>query len=242
MIDYGRLAAEYARHRTVHPEVLKSLAATSAVGRQSRVLDVGCGTGNYIIPLEALTGCAGWGIDPSEQMLARARERSGTVTFLPGRAERIEFPDGFFHLVFSVDVIHHMDDRPAYFAEAHRALGAGGKVCTATDSERIIRGRQPLSRYFPETVDIELRRYPRIAVLRQETAQAGFGEVSEQVIEFDYQLTNAQAYRDKAFSALHLIPDEAFRRGLARMDRDLRSGPISCVSRYLLLWGTKIFG
>lgn len=239
MIDYGRLAAEYARHRTVHPEVLKALASTGAAGRGARVLDVGCGTGNYIIPLEALTGCAGWGIDPSEQMLARARDRSRTVTFLPGKAERLEFPDDFFDLVFSVDVIHHMGDRPAYFAEAFRVLETRGRVCTVTDSERIIRGRQPLSRYFPETIDIELRRYPPIAVLRQETAQAGFGEVSEWMIEFAYQLTNAQAYRDKAFSALHLIPDEVFRQGLTRMEQDLRAGPIPCVSRYLMLWGTK---
>ncbi|OFX26719.1 MAG: hypothetical protein A2Z07_02230 [Armatimonadetes bacterium RBG_16_67_12] len=44
-------------------------------------------------------------------------------------------------------------------------------------------------------------------------------------------------YRDRAFSSLHLIPQEAFARGLARMEQDLREGPIHCVSRYLLLWG-----
>lgn len=242
MIDYGRLAAEYARHRTVHPEVLRSLAATSAVGRGSRVLDVGCGTGNYILPLEALTGCAGWGIDPSEQMLARARERSGTVTFVPGRAERIEFPDGFFHLVFSVDVIHHMGDRPAYFAEAFRVLETRGRVCTVTDSERIIRSRRPMAVYFPETIDVELRRYPRMTDLREEMGRTGFAGISQETVEFAFQLTDAGAYRDKAFSSLHVIPQEAFERGLTRMEHDLRSGPISCVSRYLMLWGTKISG
>jgi ubiquinone/menaquinone biosynthesis C-methylase UbiE len=72
VIDYDHLAAEYARHRTAHPEVLKRLAVTGSVGPASRVLDVGCGTGNYLIALHRLTGCAAWGIDPSEQMLARA--------------------------------------------------------------------------------------------------------------------------------------------------------------------------
>jgi hypothetical protein len=52
-------------------------------------------------------------------------------------------------------------------------------------------------------------------------------------------LSDIQAYRDKAFSALLLISEAAFQRGIERMEQDLSTGPIPCVSRYLLLWGTK---
>ena len=72
--------------------------------------------------------------------------------------------------------------------------------------------------------------------------QVGFGEIAESTVEFAYQLTDLQAYREKAFSALLFIPEEAFQSGIERMERDLRSGPIQCVSRYLLLWGTKLSG
>ena len=147
-------------------------------------------------------------------------------------------PD-FFDLVFSVDVIHHVDIRLAYFREAYRVLRAGRKVCTVTDSEWIIRHRQPLAIYFPETVEIELDRYPRIAELREVMERVGFSEMTEDTVEFAYQLTDIQAYRDKAFSALLLIPEAAFQRGIERMEQDLRTGPIQCASRYLLLWGTK---
>jgi hypothetical protein len=58
-------------------------------------------------------------------------------------------------------------------------------------------------------------------------------------VEFPYLLTDIQAYHDKAFSSLHLIAEEAFERGIERLERDLGTGPIPCVSRYLLLWGTK---
>jgi SAM-dependent methyltransferase len=239
LIDYDKIASEYARHRKVHPEVLKSLLLTSKVGRASRVLEVGCGTGNYIIALEALAGCSCWGIDPSERMLSRARERSRTISFQPGKAERLEFPPDFFDLVFSVDVIHHVGNSLAYFREAYRVLRAGGKVCTVTDSEWIIRHRQPLAIYFPETVEIELGRYPRIAELRDIMERVGFGEVTESTVESAYPLTDVQAYRDKAFSSLLLVPEAAFQRGMERMERDLRTGPIQGVSRYLLLWGTR---
>jgi hypothetical protein len=70
-------------------------------------------------------------------------------------------------------------------------------------------------------------------------AEAGFGAVEDTVVEFAYLLSDIQAYRDKAFSSLHLISDRAFRAGIARMEGDLRDGPIPCVSRYLLLWGRK---
>ncbi len=239
MIDYDQIVSEYARHRQVHPEVLKSLLSTSGVGGASRVLEVGCGTGNYIIALEAHAGSSCWGIDPSGQMLCRAGERSKTIHFQPGQAERLDFPPDFFDLVFSVDVIHHLDDCLAYFREAYRVLRTGGKACTVTDSEWIIRHRQPLTVYFPETVEVELGRYPHIAELQDIMRGVGFSQITEDPAEFAYQLTDIQAYRDKACSALLLIPEEAFQRGIERMERDLSTGPIQCVSRYLLLWGTK---
>jgi len=239
VIDYDTIASEYAQHRQVHPGVLRSLFSTGGVGSASRVLEVGCGTGNYIIALESLAGCSGWGIDPSEQMLSRARARSGEISFQPGRAERLDFPPDFFDLVFSVDVIHHVNSRLEYFREAYRALKTGGEVCTVTDSEWIIRHRKPLANYFPETVEVELERYPRIAALREIMERVGFGEIAENTVEFSCPLTDIQAYRDRAFSSLHLIGEEAFQRGIERMERDLRAGPILYVSRYLLLWGTR---
>ena len=239
MIDYDQIALEYALHRQLHPEVLRSLLGESGIDGQSTALEVGCGTGNYILAVESAVGFAGWGIDPSPEMLAQARARPGSVTFGAGRAESLPFAAECFDRVFSVDVIHHLEDIEAYFREVARVLKTGGRVCTVTDSEWIIRHREPLAMYFPETVSADLARYPPLTELRDTMAGAGLGEISEQIVEFPYLLTDAQAYRDRAFSSLHLIGDEAWRRGLQRMEGDLQSAPIRCVSRYVLLWGTK---
>lgn len=226
-IDDDRLAAAYASHRRVHPGVLGELIETGAVAAASRILEVGCGTGDYLGEIAASTGCEAHGIDPSPVMPAHATP-SGPVRPDAGRAEHLPFPPATFDLVDSVDVIHHVAGRAAHIQEAHRALKPGGGLCTVTGSEWMIRNRVPLSAHFPETVDVELQRYPGVASLRQESSQ-----------EFRHRLTDSRPYRDRAFSSLHLIPDEASHRGLERLEHDLRRGPIDCNSFYVLLWGRR---
>jgi SAM-dependent methyltransferase len=210
-----------------------------AVGSGTDVVEVGCGTGNYILALAEATQCRGWGVDPDPAMLRIARKRTGLVTFAEGKAEALGVPAAAFDLVFSVDVIHNVQDLDASFREAARALRAQGRVSTVTDSEAVIRSRVPLTVYFPETAEVDLRRYPSIADIRQSMASTGFGDLDEQTVESPYELRTAAPYREKVFSCLRLISDDAFRRGLRRMEQDLAKGPIPCLSKYTLVWGTK---
>jgi ubiquinone/menaquinone biosynthesis C-methylase UbiE len=173
-------------------------------------------------------------------MLAQAMGRSPTVQVISGRAEKVPFADEFFDLTFSVDVVHHIVDRPQAFNEAWRALRPNGRICIVTDSGDILRTRQPQSIYFPESVDVELSRYPSIELLRKELAEAHFGEFSEVVVEFSSVLPDLEPYRAKVFSSLRLISDDAFALGMARLEKDFRKGLIPWVSRYLMLWGRKL--
>ncbi len=238
-VDYDGMATDYASHRRANPAVLEAILSTADVHQGSRVLEVGCGAGNYIAAIRSRTGCQTWGVDPSEEMLAEARTRATGALFAWGRAERLGFEDASLDLVFSVDVVHHIDDREAYHAEAHRVLRPGGLLCTVTDNEWIIRNRMPLSGYFPDTVERELARYPREGDLMREMTWAGFEEVRGGTVEHHYDLTDVAPYRDRAFSALHQISDEALERGVRRMELDLELGPIPCVARYLMLWGRR---
>jgi len=236
-INYDQIAAQYARNRQVHPRVLECLC--TPIEQHAAVLEIGCGTGNYITAIQDHTGCTCWGVEPSSGMLDKARTRSQTIHWRQGSAEKLGLPDQMFDLAFSVDVIHHVTDRPAHLREAYRVLKPGGKLCTVTDSEWIIRHRQPLTTYFPETVEKELQRYPRVAALRKMMIDAGFDETTENTVEYPYLLESLQPFREKAFSALHLISPQAFQRGLVRMEHDLQLGPIPCVSRYTMVWGIK---
>jgi ubiquinone/menaquinone biosynthesis C-methylase UbiE len=238
-VDYNRAAGEYAAHRRIHAGVFRQLWQQGRVQPESRVLEVGCGTGNYASSLAGYTGCTAWGLDPSAGMLVHARAHPERIGWVLGRAERIGLAGGIFDLLFSVDVIHHVADKAALYREAARLLRPGGQVCTVTDSEEIIRRREVLSGYFPETVEVELARYPHLADLEGWMAEAGLASLGTVVVEEPYEVSSAQPYRDKAFSSLHLISEEAWRAGLERLEQVLARGPVRGASRYACLWGRK---
>jgi len=194
---------------------------------------------NYLVAIQEAIGCACWGTDPSVGMLATAATRSRHVQLSRGKAESLDFPTNHFDFVFSVGAIHHLLDRRRFFQEAVRVLRPDGKACTVTDSEWVIRHRQPLAVCFPETVAAGLARYPRLQDLRAEMRDSGFVEIEEMTVEFAYELSDIRPFRAKAFSCLRLILEDALQRGIARMEHDALAGSIPCVSRYTLVWGRK---
>lgn len=235
MIPYARLAADYAAHRRVHPGVLAALAAASD-GAQA-LLEIGCGSGNYLTALQA-GGATCVGLDPAAAMLAEARRQTATA-LVQARGEVLPFAAASFDLIYSVDVVHHLPAPVTCFREARRVLRRGGALCTVTDSPQIIAARVPLACYWPETIAVEMARYHPIARLEAWLAEAGFAHCRTETVAHPTTVTDSAPYRARAYSCLHLIDDDAFTRGLARLEADLaRDGAIAGTARYTLVWAT----
>jgi tRNA (cmo5U34)-methyltransferase len=83
-------------------------AATEGIDARA-VLELGTGTGETALGVLARHPNARWtGIDASEAMLARARERLPKADLHDGRLED-PLPQGPFDLVVSVLAVHHLD-------------------------------------------------------------------------------------------------------------------------------------
>lgn len=205
-----------------------------------RLLEVGCGTGNYLRAIAEDTGSEVWGIEPSREMLDRATVTAPSATLRQVHAEKLGVADASFDRVISVDVIHHVSDRTAYFREVARVLRPGGTVCTVTDSEDDIPRRRPLSSHFPETIPIELRRYPTVCALGAEMRAAGLSPTVVQHAQRTYAVTSAAPYQDRAYSALHYLPQPVYERRLAELEAELAASPIDGLALYTLLWATTV--
>jgi SAM-dependent methyltransferase len=189
-----------------------------------------------VVALINTTGCHGWGIEPSDGMRRHAAFHQ-RLEVLEGSAERLPFDDDFFSLVFSVNLIHHIVDRLAYFLEAKRVVVPGGMVCTVTDSTEMIRNRKPLSQYWPSTATVDIKRYPTVGSLLDNMSQVGFFDLATREIRIPFSVSDSSLYRDRAFSCLHLISEAEFRQGLARLESDLREGPVNGLGEYVCIWG-----
>ena len=235
---YDAVAADYAVHRTVHPELLRRLARLCAARSATRVLEVGCGTGDYMNSLAAMTRAECSGLDPSPKMLDVGRRRNGRVSWFRGSAEALPFPEGSYDFIYSVNILHHVQDREAYFREAFRVLAGGGWLVTVTDSEKTI-GQRAFFHYFPEAVEPEIARYPKFGEIPRLLRSCGFEELYDETMELTYVVSDSAPFERKVFSFLFLISDESFNRGLDYLRRDLQSGPIPCASRCAIYGGRK---
>jgi SAM-dependent methyltransferase len=98
-----------------------------------RVLDVGCGCGQTLLELVELVGPAGHvlGVDVSEPMLARARERAAgapTIALAHGDAQAFAFAPESFDAVYSRFGVMFFDDARAAFANLRRAARPDGRL------------------------------------------------------------------------------------------------------------------
>jgi len=100
-----------------------------------KILDIGCGTGNFSIKL-AKKGAKVVGIDVSEPMLAKARKKSENnnlnIDFQKGDATKLKFADNSFDAVFSMAALEFIKDLKKAFNEMKRVVKPGGKILLGT--------------------------------------------------------------------------------------------------------------
>jgi SAM-dependent methyltransferase len=98
-----------------------------------RVLDIGCGTGDYlriVAPLVAPGRAVG--IDLSETLVAQARRRAGpaepNVSFQVGDAYDLPVPDATVDRAIATQILLHLADPWRAAAEFRRVLAPGGRL------------------------------------------------------------------------------------------------------------------
>jgi ubiquinone/menaquinone biosynthesis C-methylase UbiE len=95
----------------------------------SRLLDVGCGTGEQLALLAERFVCAG--CDPSEAMLSYARRRNPEIPFRRAAADALPYDDDEFDVVLSIEVFRYLERPGPALAELRRVLRPGG-LCLLT--------------------------------------------------------------------------------------------------------------
>lgn len=113
----------------------------------TRILDIGCGAGNYTLKLlQRLPNVGATLVDLSRPMLDRAHERvsaqtAGEVVALQGDVRDVDLGEEQFDVILAAMVLHHLrgeDDWEAVFFKLFRSLKPGGSLWIADHVEHEI--------------------------------------------------------------------------------------------------------
>ena len=219
-------SADVSRWMSLVQEVLPHAVSTL-------LIDLGCGTGRFTVPLAEQLGVSVIGVDPSQKMLREAAREtcSSHIEYREGRAESIPLDANSAALIFMSNALHHVQSLDKAVREMHRVLQPHGIVFIRNYSCENLESLYYLQ-FFPEAKQIsQAMIWPRNTLVEHFLTR-GFTKLSQGTVPQEAS-PNLEAYIEKiagrVYSDLALIPDEAFDSGIARMTEactSLRDGPI----------------
>lgn len=230
-MDYTPIAPRFERRYQEHDysgvtQALRAFVAASTPEASPLVLEVGAGTGHWLRILRDSTPSRTVGLDLSEAMLNVARTAHREQPLVRARAEALPVADACFDALVCINAVHHFANPEAFISEARRVLKPGGGLFIVGLDPHTELDAWWLYEAFPDAKDADLRRYPSGAIMRHWMTHAGFEACSSEVVQrWTYDLTGEALHsrgllERSGTSQLLVIPDEAYARGIARIDAE----------------------
>ena len=169
---YDTIGIGYDDTRKADPYLAQRMYDLLHTGKEGGLyLDIGCGTGNYTSALQK-KGMDFIGIEPSDEMLEKARVKNSEVRWQKGYAEQIELPDNSIDGVLISLTIHHWKDLNQGFSEVFRVLKPGAKFVLFTTLPEQTEGYW-LRHYFPVMVKESAVVLPSLPIIKAAFDYAG---------------------------------------------------------------------
>jgi sarcosine/dimethylglycine N-methyltransferase len=197
------------------------IASEAGIDGSSRVLDVGCGCGNFLFHLARTARCAGVGVDLSIERINFARQQqarlgltgSADLEFTHGSATRLPFEAASFSHAVSQDALFLVPDKPRSHAEIYRVLRPGGLLAFSD----FLQPRQQIGERARTHVYDRVRWSGGYSLLEYQVALASAGFEILLARNLDRQLS--QTYR--------VLGKTALARAQATPDQDARDWMIA---------------
>lgn len=231
--DYSNIATFYDKGRSLSEQNmalwLSKISLYSKARPGMKILDLGCGTGRFAIPMAERMGLLVTGTDASQKMLAKAMDKDieKLVTWDCMDADSLKYADNSFDIVFMSHVLHHVDSPPTVIKECKKILRKSGAIIIRYGAMEQIRDDVEHS-FFPGVIEIDEPRTPTQEMVERWLKDAGFRDViSEEVIQKTYQdgLEHLNAVKAKSTSVLSMISKDAFDTGIQRLSEHIKNCP-----------------
>ena len=235
---YDKIGFTYNETRCADSYITERLLHHLSPLKNKLYVDLGCGTGNYTIALHN-KGIDFIGIDPSVEMLEKAKNKCDTITWNLGHAENFLLEDNSIDGVLATLTIHHWSNLLKALQNIYRILKPDSTFVIFTSTPKQMKGYW-LNHYFLEMMKASIAQMPTLKSVTSSLGRAGFKiEITEQYFVKD-DLQDMFLYAGKHRSELYLNPlirrgissfsalanREEVKHGLKRLEDDIRNGTI----------------
>jgi ubiquinone/menaquinone biosynthesis C-methylase UbiE len=207
---YDKIGATYDATRHAEPAIVDLLAELLNLPQDGRVLDIGCGTGNYTTALHE-RGLGMIGLDRSGLMLRTARAKARHLPLVGADAADLPFGPRSFAGAICTLALHHFADLEAPFAEAARILRNGRLVILTALPEQIM--RYWLRAYFPRMMERSADQMPDWSTIEISLRRAGFRTWTQRLYWMPERPVDLFLYSGK--HQPHLYLDERVRANIS---------------------------
>ena len=234
-VDYNKVSPLYDTGRTAHPETVEKLIRLLHIDKNSMILDIGCGTGNYTHALQK-TSKEVIGLDLSLGMLVQAIAKHVDLSFIWCDVRSLPFRYEVFNGAFAIQVLHHVKEKEQFLKETCRVLKENASIAIHACSHRQMRSFW-FYHYFPKGLQVDLARMPDSNEIAGLLKKSGFSDIGIEVCYQDVVVAGEtpERYLDKDYlasaSTFAFLTEEEIESGCREIRKDVVSGAAKDIVR-----------
>lgn len=227
-VNYDEQANHYEETRNVIPLVYSTLIAIIKPKANEKILDFGCGTGNYLLKLTTDYNIIPYGVEPSSVMRKIAAQKNPSATIVEGNHEAMPI-NIQFDSIYCTDVIHHIDNLRILFLNLFKISKPGTLLCICTESYSQLKEKY-WNRYFPEILNIDYKRFHSINDIISEGTANKWDYIKTVSVEEECNAQISESFMscvmEKTISVFRLLTEESYLSGLYQMQEYYKCGKI----------------
>lgn len=240
---YNIIGQDYNQTRKADSYLFNQLLHHLNPNKKDQYLDIGCGTGNYTSEFHKL-GYQFIGVDPSDQMLSKAKAKFPEMDWRIGAAAKTNLKNESVDGIVGTLTIHHWPGLKGGFEGLFKVLKTNGKMVIFTSTPKQMDGYW-LNHYFPKMLEASKAQMPALNDVKHAIVEAGFKIIKTEEYSVKPDLKDQFLYCGKHDPSLYFKPEirngiSSFRSlsnaeevavGLEQLQADIESGEINKIKK-----------
>jgi ubiquinone/menaquinone biosynthesis C-methylase UbiE len=229
--DYSKIAENYDKNK-VRYDILRDGIIEELYdldGIDFTVLDLSCGTGNYLERQTTEYPTSRYkikwvGVDKSEDMIKKAQHKNLNADLIIADVINIPLESNSVNYIKNRFAFHHYVDKERSVQEMYRILKRNGKLSIENLNHEYMKYSW-VYKYFPASLELDNERFPKSYEYYTLLESNGFDidvRIKVFIKKFKYK-DIIEETKNRDMSQLQIITEEEYIHGLRRMEEDSKN-------------------